>query len=70
MFRYYFKYSLPDENGNSGSAIIDGPESINTKLVRYSIYAPEMIVNLSLIMTLSLLVGVLVERGFYRRRGK
>lgn len=69
-FRYYFTYSLPDETGNTQSAIFEGSNRINPKLVMYAIYSPEMIVNLLLIIALALAGGFIIEQRFYRKGSK
>jgi hypothetical protein len=67
-FDYYFRYSVPDQNGLMYSYAIEGPKQINPKLIRYTLYSPIMVANILLIMGLALLGGIMIERRFYRRR--
>ena len=69
-FRYYFRYSAPDQDGKTQSNSMLGPKVINSKLVRYSIYSWEMILNLLLIVVLPMFSGILLERRLLRKGGR
>jgi hypothetical protein len=69
-FRYYFRYSEPDQDGRTQSDRMSGPKVINSKLVRYEIYSWEMILNLLLVIGLSLVSGILLEKKIFRKGGR
>jgi hypothetical protein len=49
---------------------MSGPKVINSKLVRYEIYSWEMILNLLLVIGLSLVSGILLEKKIFRKGGR
>jgi hypothetical protein len=69
-FRYYFRYSAPDQDGRTQSNSMSGLKVINSKLVRYEIYSWEMILNLLLVIGLSLVSGILLEKKIFRKGGR
>jgi len=69
-FRYYFRYSAPDQDGRTQSNSMSGSKVIDSKLVRYEIYSWEMILNLLLIIGLSLVSGILLEKKIFRKGGR
>jgi hypothetical protein len=65
-FRYYFRYSAPDQNGRTQSDIMPGLKAINTKLIRYETISGLGIGNIAIVLLMALLISWLVERRFYR----
>lgn len=69
-FRYYFKYSAPDQEGKTGSDMLAGNRAISPKIIRFAIYDPIMLGNLLVVMLVALLAGVVVERKMFRKGGR
>lgn len=65
-FRYYFEYSIPDQDGKFQSNIISGPKAINTKLIKYDAISGLGMVNIAAILLIALIISMYVERRFYR----
>jgi hypothetical protein len=65
-FSYYFRYSVPDQDGRSQSITKIGPSVINARLIRYDTISALGLGNVLLILIFALLFGTMVERRFYR----
>jgi hypothetical protein len=65
-FRYYFRYSAPDQNSRTQSDKMPGLKVINTKLIRYDTISGLGIGNIAVMLLMALLISWLVERRFYR----
>ncbi|HWQ20132.1 MAG TPA: hypothetical protein VN455_10180 [Methanotrichaceae archaeon] len=70
IFRYYFKYSAPDQDGKTESDPLQGKMPINPKIIRFPIYDPIMLGNLLLVLLVSLFAGIVVEWKMFRNGGR
>lgn len=68
-FSYYFTYDVEDMDGNLQTEVIDGGR-ISTKAISYAFESFSGLGSMLIILLLSLVSGVLIERIFFRRGGQ